>query len=287
MSEHRVQRITVIGAGTMGHGIAAQAARCGYSAHLYDPQEGAVERGLSQIYASYDKAIAKGKMTEKLRAEAQGRLSSSAGELSDAVKGSELIIEAVPERLALKREIFQALEALVAPDVILASNTSSLSISAIASGLTRPERLLGMHFFNPVMIMPLLELVRGEQTSGDVIDAMKALGETLLKTCIVVKDSPGFATSRLGITLGNEAMRMFEEGVASAEDIYRAMTLGYRHPIGPLALTDLVGLDVRLSITEHLYRELGTDTFKPPQILVEKVARGELGKKSGRGFYSY
>jgi len=287
MSEHRVQRITVIGAGTMGHGIAAQAARCGYSAHLYDPQEGAVERGLSQIYASYDKAIAKGKMTEKLRAEAQGRLSSSAGELSDAVKGSELIIEAVPERLALKREIFQALEALVAPDVILASNTSSLSISAIASGLTRPERLLGMHFFNPVMIMPLLELVRGEQTSGDVIDAMKALGETLLKTCIVVKDSPGFATSRLGITLGNEAMRMFEEGVASAEDIDRAMTLGYRHPIGPLALTDLVGLDVRLSITEHLYRELGTDTFKPPQILVEKVARGELGKKSGRGFYSY
>ena len=287
MSEYRVQRITVIGAGTMGHGIAAQAARCGYSAHLYDPQEGAVERGLSQIHASYDKAVAKEKMSEEQRAEARGRLSGSAGELGDAVKGSELIIEAVPERLALKRQIFQSIEAQVAPNVILASNTSSLSISAIASGLTHPERLLGMHFFNPVMIMPLLELVRGEQTSDDVVDAMKALGETLLKTCIVVKDSPGFATSRLGITLGNEAMRMFEEGVASAEDIDRAMTLGYRHPIGPLALTDLVGLDVRLSITEHLYRELGTDTFKPPQILIEKVARGELGKKSGRGFYSY
>lgn len=287
MSEYQVQRVTVIGAGTMGHGIAAQAARCGYSAHLYDPQGDALERGLAQIDASYQKAVDRGKMNEAQRQEARARLSASSAELSLALDGADLVIEAVPERLELKRHIFQSVEQLVGPAVLLASNTSSLSISAISEGLAHPERLLGMHFFNPVMIMPLLELVRGDKTSEAALEAAKELGAQLSKTCIVVKDSPGFATSRLGITLGNEAMRMFEEGVASAEDIDRAMTLGYRHPIGPLALTDLVGLDVRLSITEHLYRELGTDTFKPPQILIEKVARGELGKKSGRGFYIY
>ena len=287
MSEYRIKKIAVIGAGTMGHGIAAQAARCAYEVQLFDPQEGAVERGLEHIKASYDKAVSKGKMSEEEREASALRLSCSSGELSEAVRGADLVIEAVPERLELKRAIFAELEGLVGPDCLLASNTSSLSISAIAEGLERPERLLGTHFFNPVMIMPLLEIVRGALTSERAVQAAQALGERLLKTCIVVKDSPGFATSRLGITLGNEAMRMFEEGVASAEDIDRAMTLGYRHPIGPLALTDLVGLDVRLSITEHLYRELGTDTFKPPKILVEKVARGELGKKAGRGFYSY
>ena len=144
-----------------------------------------------------------------------------------------------------------------------------------------------MHFFNPVAVMPLLELVRGSRTSEDTVTLARQLGEALLKTPIVVKDSPGFATSRLGIALGNEAMRIFEEGVASAEDIDRAMVLGYRHPIGPLALTDLVGLDVRLAISEYLYSQLGTDTFKPPQVLQDKVARGELGKKSGQGFYEY
>lgn len=287
MSGFNVQKITVIGAGTMGHGIAAQAARCGYQIHLFDPQQGVVERASAHIQSSYQTAVAKGKMTTEQEQEACMRLTYSSATIQDAVQNADLIIEAVPERLELKREIFQTIEQVVAPHVLLASNTSSLSISSIAQDLRHPERFLGMHFFNPVMIMPLLELVRGVQTSDETIQIAQALGTQLLKTCIVVQDSPGFATSRLGITLGNEAMRMFEEGVASAEDIDRAMTLGYRHPIGPLALTDLVGLDVRLSITEHLYRELGTDTFKPPQVLIEKVARGELGKKSGRGFYTY
>jgi 3-hydroxybutyryl-CoA dehydrogenase len=204
-----------------------------------------------------------------------------------AVEGADLVVEAVPERLELKRAIFAEVEPLVASTTLLASNTSSLSITKIAEGLTHPERFIGMHFFNPVMIMTLLELVRGEATSDESVALAHEVGERLLKTCIVVKDSPGFATSRLGIALGNEAMRMFEEGVASAQDIDLAMTLGYKHPIGPLALTDLVGLDVRLSISEHLHRELGTDTFKPPQILKDKVAAGELGKKVGRGFYTY
>jgi 3-hydroxybutyryl-CoA dehydrogenase len=207
--------------------------------------------------------------------------------LSRACEGATLVIEAAPERLDLKRKIFAEVEEVVSEQTLLATNTSSLSIDKIAEGLKYPQRFIGMHFFNPVAVMPLLELVRGSQTSDETVEISRRLGEDLLKTPIVVKDSPGFATSRLGITLGNEAMRIFEEGVASAEDIDRAMVLGYRHPIGPLALTDLVGLDVRLAISEYLHSQLGTDTFKPPQVLKDKVARGELGKKSGQGFYEY
>ena len=281
------QHVTVIGAGTMGHGIAAQAARCGLSVHLFDPQPEALSRGLEQVHSLYQKALSREKMTAEEVEQALARLEGSSESLAVALEGADLVIEAVPERLELKRAIFAEVEPLVSSACLLASNTSSLSISSIAEGLEHPARFLGMHFFNPVMIMTLLEVVRGEHTSDESVTRALSLGERLLKTCITVQDSPGFATSRLGIALGNEAMRMFEEGVASAKDIDTAMTLGYKHPIGPLALTDLVGLDVRLSISEHLYKELGTDTFKPPQILREKVARGELGKKVGRGFYTY
>ena len=283
--------IVVIGAGTMGHGIAGQSARCGAQVRLYDASPIALARGQNQIEAIYQKAITKGKMSKEEVASSLSRLSlvnpDVSGALTSACLDATTVIEAAPERLDLKKSIFSEVESAVSSETLLATNTSSLSIDRIAAELKYPARFLGMHFFNPVAIMPLLEIVRGKETSDETIERAKRLGIFLLKTPIIVKDAPGFATSRLGIALGNEAMRIFEEGVASAEDIDRAMVLGYRHPIGPLALTDLVGLDVRLAISEYLYGELGTDTFNPPQILRDKVARGELGKKSGRGFYEY
>ena len=291
LADLSTHNLTVIGAGTMGHGIAGQAARCGAQVKLYDTSSEALERGLSQIERIYQKALKKGKMSAEEIGDARSRISLASlegeGSLSRACEGATLVIEAAPEHLDLKRAIFSEVEAAVSEHTLLATNTSSLSIDKIAVDLQSPHRFIGMHFFNPVAVMPLLELVRGSQTSEETVALAQKLGEALLKTPIVVKDSPGFATSRLGITLGNEAMRIYEEGVASAEDIDRAMVLGYRHPIGPLALTDLVGLDIRLAISEYLYSQLGTDTFKPPQILKDKVARGELGKKSGQGFYEY
>lgn len=284
------EKFIVIGAGTMGHGIAGQAARCGAQVGLYDANLEALNKGKAHIEAIFQKAIAKSKMTEQEVQEALARLhfiQPSDEALKESCREATVVIEAAPERLDLKRKIFSEVEAVVSDETLLATNTSSLSIDRIASVLRRPERFIGMHFFNPVAIMPLLEIVKGQATSEDYILKTRQIGEALLKTPIVVKDAPGFATSRLGIALGNEAMRIFEEGVASAQDIDQAMVLGYRHPIGPLALTDLVGLDVRLAISEYLYTQLGTDSFKPPQILQDKVARGELGKKSGKGFYEY
>ena len=281
-----VSTVAVLGAGTMGHGIAGQAARCGYAVRLFDIDQGAVDRGLAGIARVYAKGVARGKVTDAEVTAANARLSGTT-DLAAAVADADLVVEAAPEKMALKRSIFADLERLAPAHAVLGTNTSSLPITEIASAISTPERVVGTHFFNPVAVMPLLELVRGEYTSDDTVATVRAFGEKLLKTCIVVIDSPGFATSRLGIALGNEAMRMFEEGVASAEDIDRAMVLGYRHPIGPLALTDLVGLDVRLAISEHLHRELGSDTFRPPKILRRMVRAGKLGKKSGQGFYSY
>ena len=282
--------IVVIGAGTMGHGIAGQAARCGAQVRLYDANLEALERGKSKIEAIYQKAITKSKMSAEDVESSLNRLNyidPNHNTLAQACQGASVVIEAAPERLDLKKKIFTEVESVVDQHCLLASNTSSLSIDKIAEILNYPSRFIGMHFFNPVAIMPLLEIVRGKASSEETIARTRAIAEALLKTAIVVKDAPGFATSRLGIALGNEAMRIYEEGVASAEDIDRAMVLGYRHPIGPLALTDLVGLDVRLAISEYLYGQLGTDTFKPPQVLKDKVAKGELGKKTGRGFYEY
>lgn len=281
-----VETVAVLGAGTMGHGIAGQAARCGYSVRLFDVDAGAVERGLASIQRVYSKGVTRGKMTALEVIDATARL-AGATELAAAVGDADLVVEAAPEDMALKRRIFTDLQLMAPARAILGTNTSSLSITEIAAATDDPTRVLGMHFFNPVAVMPLLELVRGEYTSDAVVADARTFGDRLMKTCIVVRDSPGFATSRLGIALGNEAMRMFEEGVASAEDIDQAMVLGYRHPIGPLALTDLVGLDVRLAITEHLHRELGADTFRAPKVLRRMVRAGKLGKKSGQGFYSY
>ncbi len=285
-STFEIRRVVVIGAGTMGHGIAGQAARFGYDVVLNDIDDARVNKGLSAIEAVYRAGVDKGKLAAADAEAARGRL-RGASDLEAAVAGADLVVEAVPESMDLKRALFARVEAAAPATALLGTNTSSLSVTEIAAAVKAPERVVGLHFFNPVAVMPLLEIVRGEYTSDAAIEAARAFGARIEKTCIVVCDSPGFATSRLGIALGNEAMRMFEEGVASAEDIDRAMVLGYRHPIGPLALTDLVGLDVRLAITEHLHRELGTDTFKAPKVLRRMVRAGKLGKKSGQGFYTY
>lgn len=282
----QIERITVVGAGTMGHGIAAQAARFGYRVVLNDVGPERIEAGLAAMRRTWEKGVAKGKLTAEQARAAEDAVRGEV-DLEAAVADADLVIEAVPERIDLKKALFARFEQAAPAHALLATNTSSLSITEIAAATQRPERVIGMHFFNPVAVMPLLELVRGEYTAESTVEAARAVGERLEKTCIVVRDAPGFATSRLGIALGNEAMRMLEEGVASAEDIDRAMTLGYRHPIGPLALTDLVGLDVRLAITEHLYREIGTDTFRPPRILRRMVRAGKLGRKTGQGFYTY
>ena len=276
---------TVLGAGTMGHGIAQALAMCGVETRLHDPEAAALERGLAAVAKNLGKGVEKGKVTAELRDAALGRL-SGAGDFEAAIEGADVIVEAVPEKLELKRSIFGRLGKALPPGVLLGTNTSSLPITDIAEACAHPERVVGMHFFNPVHIMKLVEVVRGRQTSEEAARCALELARRMGKEPIDVQDSPGFASSRLGLVIGLEAMRMAEAGVASAEDIDKAMTLGYGFPMGPLKLTDLVGLDVRLQIAEHLARELGP-RFEPPQVLRDKVAAGELGKKSGRGFYDW
>jgi len=283
---HDIDNITVVGAGTMGRGIAQTAAGAGYRVTIVDAVPGAAEAAIASIGAMLGKLVEKGKMSGDDRAAALSRL-KTAPSLADGVIDADVAIEAVPESLELKTKIFRELDERAKTSAVLASNTSSLPIGEIAKATTRPERVVGLHFFNPVPLMPLLEIVRAEKTSEVTMVAALALAARLGKDPIVVRDSPGFATSRLGVLLGLEAIRMLESGVASAEDIDKAMTLGYKHPMGPLRLTDLVGLDVRLAIAEHLHRELASEAFRPPELLRRMVAEGRLGKKSGRGFYCW
>lgn len=281
-----VRQVVVVGAGTMGHGIAQVTAMAGARVALVDRTPDLVEEGLTRIRANLDTGVERGKVDAAVR---EGSLERIRGEtdLAAAARHIDLAIEAVPERMALKRDVFRALEAAAPAEAILATNTSSLSITDVQDGLARPDRVVGLHFFNPVHIIQLVEVVHGEATAPTVVDAAVAFARWIGKEPIVVKDAPGFASSRLGIALGLEAMRMVEEGVASPEDIDTAMTLGYRHPMGPLRLTDLVGLDVRLDIAQYLQEKLGGERFAPPTILREKVARGELGKKTGKGFFEW
>lgn len=282
-----IERVLVIGAGTMGHGIAHVAAQSGCQAYLFDVDADAVQSGLGKVKANLQKGVDRGKVTQEAMDAALAHLHAAPGDLAAAAKDMDLVVEAVPERMELKQSIFGTLGASAPEHAILATNTSSLPVSDIAAASGRPERVVGMHFFNPVHLMKLLEIVKTEQTAEDVVAATRELGERWGKTCVVVKDSPGFATSRLGLVLGLEAIRMVEEGVASAQDIDTALELGYRHPMGPLKLTDLVGLDVRLGIAEHLANVLDDRRFKPPQLLKDMVADGKLGKKSGHGFYDW
>ncbi|MEU4788290.1 3-hydroxyacyl-CoA dehydrogenase family protein [Micromonospora tulbaghiae] len=276
-------RFVVVGAGTMGLGIAYVAAGAGYAVELVevDPARGA--EAVRRLGELWDRGVQRGKLTEEAAAANRARVTLRAG-LAEVAEGADVIVEAVPERLDLKRAVLR--EAESRRPALLGSNTSSIPIAELAAGLDRPADFVGLHFFNPVWAMALLEVVVGPATAPQTTEAAVALAGRLGKDPVVVRDMPGFATSRLGVTLGLEAIRMVADEVASPADIDKAMVLGYRHPIGPLELTDLVGLDVRLDIARTLQAAYG-DRFAPPPLLVEMVAAGKLGKKSGQGFYTW
>ena len=281
-----IEKVAVIGAGTMGAGIAQVCAQSGWNTILYDAFPEGLEKGMQRIDAFWDKGIARGKTTVQQKQEWSENLYAEPN-LENAVKGCDLIIEAVPEILELKQKIFQEVEQYASEQAIFATNTSSLSIGKIASAINHPERLIGMHFFNPVPIMKLLELVKHDKTSDATVSIAKEAGSAMQKTTILVNDVPGFATSRLGVVLGNEAIRMLADGVASAKDIDTAMVLGYKHPMGPLALTDLVGLDVRRDILNNLQESFDDDSYAPHPLLEKLVAENRLGKKTGMGIYDW
>ncbi len=280
-----IRQISVIGTGTMGRGIAYLCALAGYDTFVHDVDSGALDAARASIESTLRKGVEKGKVDERNAAEALGRIHLEK-ELEPAVQTSDLIIEAVPEDLDLKMDLFGQADLFCGEETILASNTSSLSITKLAGSVERHDRFVGLHFFNPPHVMKLIEIVHGEETSDATIAEVRAVAEKMGKQPIVVRDSAGFASSRLGLAIGLEAMRMLEENVATAEDIDRAMELGYNHPMGPLRLTDLVGLDVRLGIAEYLASTLGP-RFEPPKILRDMVERGKLGKKTGEGFYKW
>ncbi|MBX3185705.1 MAG: 3-hydroxyacyl-CoA dehydrogenase family protein [Labilithrix sp.] len=269
----------------MGQGIAQIAAQSGHTTRLFDAAEGRAQAAVKSIAEQLEKLVGKGKITGDLRAQTLNRLSAATA-ARDACAGADVVIEAVPEDMSLKVEVLKPLLDVLAPQALVGTNTSSLSITELGARLGVPDRTIGLHFFNPPPVMELVEVVRGLATSEETVTRAIDFARGLGKTPIIVRDVPGFATSRLGVILGAEAMRMLETGVASAQDIDRGMELGYRHPMGPLKLTDLVGLDVRLAILEHLQREIG-DQFRPPAILRTMVRAGKLGKKSGEGFYRW
>jgi len=280
-----IRQIAVIGTGTMGRGIAYLAAVAGYETVIHDADSGALDAARASIESTLAKGVERGKVTAEHAAAAGARIHLSP-DLEPAVHAADLVIEAVPEDVDLKKNLFSQADLFCGEETILATNTSSISISDLAQAVERQDRFVGLHFFNPPHVMKLLEIVRGAQTSDETVAEAREVAEAMGKTAIVVRDSPGFATSRLGVAIGLEAIRMLEEGVASAEDIDRAMELGYNHPMGPLRLTDLVGLDVRLGIAEYLCSTLGL-RFDPPELLRRMVADGKLGKKTGEGFYRW
>jgi len=278
--------VTVVGAGTMGHGIAYVAALAGCEVRLTDTRSEVLPRAIEKIESLLARGLERGKITDEDRTAVRARLRQEP-RLRTAVVRADVVIEAVVEDLGVKQRLFVDVERDAPRGALLASNTSSLSIGEIASTMSQPTRLIGMHFFNPVHVMKLVEVVTHGAGSISAADRAVAFARQLGKEPIVVRDSPGFASSRLGVVLGLEAMRMLEQDVASAEDIDKAMELGYNHPMGPLKLTDLVGLDVRLAIAEYLYATLGKPQYEPPTILRDKVKKGELGKKTGKGFYTW
>lgn len=269
----------------MGHGIAQVAAAAGYRVVLRDVDRESLARGITGIERNLAKGIQLGKLTEDDRDSVLQHIRGTTQ--LEEIATADLIIEAAPERLELKQDLLREVEKLSSGSAIFASNTSSLSITEIAKAAERPDRVVGLHFFNPVHLMRLVEIVVGKATGDDTVAIAREVSLRLRKEPIIVNDVPGFASSRLGVALGLEAMRMFEQGVASAQDIDTAMELGYNHPMGPLKLTDHVGLDIRLNIAEYLYRELGSETFRPPEVLRRLVKEGKLGKKTGEGFYNW
>jgi 3-hydroxybutyryl-CoA dehydrogenase len=280
-----VKTIAVVGAGTMGRGIAYAAAFGGYRTILEDVSPAMLEQGLDYIREAFEEGVARGKVSAEQKAQALSRV-STASTVEDACREADLLIEAVPEEMEVKLEIFTLFDKFARPGAILASNTSSLSITEMAAITFRPETCVGMHFFNPVPKMKLLEIVRALETSDSTIAACAEVGRRMGKEIVIVRESPGFITSRINALIGNEAFYMIEEGIASAEDIDKALKLGLNHPMGPFELVDLVGLDVRLSILEYLHKTLG-EKYRPCPLLAQYVKAGRLGRKSGRGVYDY
>ena len=279
-----IELILVVGAGTMGNGIAQTAAVSGYKVIMMDVAEEFVQRGVATIEKSVTKLVEKGKLTEAQKVAALAITPTT--ELAHAGE-ADLVIEAATENPELKFELFRDLDGIARPEVILASNTSSISITKLGAATSRPDKVIGMHFFNPVPLMTLLEVVRGTATSDDTVAAILEAGAKMGKTAVLVKDSPGFISNRILCPMINEAVLALDEGVADAEGIDTIMRLGMAHPMGPLTLADLIGLDVVLYIMEVLHRDFGDDKYKPADLLRRKVDAGELGRKSGKGFYEY
>lgn len=280
-----ISTVAVLGAGTMGRGIAHVAALAGYSTHLYDPFPEVLKKAESAIHRNLAKGVELGKVPADLAERTRGLLQMQE-DLSGAVREAGLVIEAVPEDMGLKIRTFQDVIRACPEHALLASNTSALSITEMAASTDRADHFAGMHFFNPVHVMKLIELVRGLETADETLDTLREVGRRMGKEIVTVNESPGFVTSRINALIGNEAFRMLQEGVASAEDIDKALKLGLNHPMGPFEMVDLVGLDVRLSILDFLHRTLG-EAYRPNTLLVQHVRAGRLGRKVGRGVYDY